>query len=90
MEILIITAFKLTVATLFTIGLKIWFERTDNAIVALGYWLLGLLFVFLNLHGVLNGITQMITGEYLTFNLLNVILAFGVFMYIGLKYFNRL
>lgn len=88
--ILLTILFKATLVTAFTIGLSFWFKETDKTYVALIYWFAGLFFVFLNTLGVLNGITELITGDYLKFNIVNILISFGVFVYIGLKNFNTL
>lgn len=87
--ILTIVLFKASVVTAFTIGLKFWFEETDKTYVALIYWFAGLFFVFLNTQGALNGLTELITGDYMKFNVFNTIFAFVFYTCMGAKYFSR-
>ena len=84
---LIITLFKLTVVLVFllcTTKIKLFFPKAG----IITYWILGLLLVMLNLHGALNGITELLTGNYLMFNVANLVIAGVLFFYIGLKYFK--
>lgn len=84
---LIITLFKLTVVLVFLFSTAKL--RDFNPIIGIiVYWILGLLFVMLNLHGALNGITELLTGNYLMFNVVNLVIAGFLFFYIGLKYFK--
>jgi len=90
MDVIIITLFKATVATVFTIGLSFWFRETKKTYIAIMYWFLGLMFVFLNAHGVLNGLTFLLTNDYVKFNSLNAMLAFVIYVAIGYNNFRKI